>query len=160
MYENLKQLITNGFYTILQAQEVLNDFRAKLQITSDEYDELWELTKDLEPNTSDDKNDIKWTEVDNRLKKMEEEIQAIKDKLAEEGTIVPEPEEADGSEFNPITAYAGMTYYKDKYYVDPTNNEVYLCIRDNDSEPGSGVALAYLPSQLINIYFNWVRKEA
>lgn len=161
MYKNLKQLIENRFYTVVQAQEVLNDFRAKLQITSEEYDELWELIKDLEVNTSDDQQNIRFTKIENDILTIKQEIQAIKDKLAESGTVVPEPEPTeDGTEFNPITAQAGMKYYKDKYYLDPSNNEVYLCIRDSDTEPGTGVELAYLPSQLVNIYFNWVRKAS
>lgn len=159
MYENLRNLIANGFYTVVQAQEVLNDFRAKLQITSEEYDELWEMVKDLEVNTGDDKINIRFVAIETDVKAIKAEIQAIKDELAEGGTVVPEPEPSeDGTEDNPITAYAGMKYFKDKYYLDPSNNEVYLCIRDDNIEPGKGVELSYLPHQLVNIYFNWVRK--
>lgn len=160
MYENLRNLIANGFYTVVQAQEVLNDFRAKLQITSEEYDELWEMVKDLEVNTGDDKINIRFVAIETDVKAIKAEIQAIKDKLAEGGTIVPEPEPSeDGTEDNPITAEAGTKYFKDKYYLDPTDNGIYLCTRDRDDKPGEGIELGYLPSQLVSIYFKFIKKK-
>lgn len=42
---------------------------------------------------------------------------------------------------DPIPATLNMMYYKDKYYIE--NDVLYLCTRD------SGIALAYLPSQLV-----------
>lgn len=58
---------------------------------------------------------------------------------------------------NPIPAVRGMEYYKDKYYLDP-NGKTYLCIRDRDDAPGSGIVLQYLPSELVGAYFEEVQK--
>ena len=56
---------------------------------------------------------------------------------------------------DPIPAARGMIYYKDKYYLDP-NGKTYLCIRDRDDAPGSGLQLQYLPSELVGQYFEEV----
>lgn len=58
----------------------------------------------------------------------------------------------DGTLDNPITAAAGMRYYKDLYYAD--SGKVYKCTRDDSN--GQGTILHYVPSQLINIYFEEV----
>lgn len=56
---------------------------------------------------------------------------------------------------DPIPAARGMEYYKDKHYLDP-NGKTYLCIRDRDDAPGSGIVLQYLPSELVGTYFEEV----
>ncbi len=58
----------------------------------------------------------------------------------------------DGTIDNPITAAAGMRYYKDKYYLD--GEKIYRCTRDDSN--GQGTILHYLPSQLVGIYFEEV----
>ena len=58
----------------------------------------------------------------------------------------------DGAIDNPITAAAGMRYYKDLYYVD--GGKTYKCIRDDSN--GQGTILQYVPSQLVGIYFEEV----
>ena len=58
----------------------------------------------------------------------------------------------DGTIDNPITAAAGMRYYKDLYYKD--GDKIYLCTRD---DTGNGTILQYLPSQLVGIYFEEVK---
>ena len=60
----------------------------------------------------------------------------------------------DGTVSNPITAAAGMRYFKDKYYLD--GGKIYRCTRD-DSD-GEGTVMHYLPSQLVGIYFEEVRE--
>ena len=60
----------------------------------------------------------------------------------------------DGTIDNPITAAAGMRYYKDKYYLD--GGKIYRCIRDDNN--GQGTILHYLPSQLVGIYFEEAKK--
>lgn len=55
----------------------------------------------------------------------------------------------DGTIDNPITAAAGMRYYKDKYYLD--GGKIYRCTRDDNN--GQGTILYYVPSQLVGIYF-------
>lgn len=59
----------------------------------------------------------------------------------------------DGTIDNPITA-AGMWYYKDLYYAD--GSKTYKCIRDDSN--GQGIILHYVPSQLVGIYFEEVKK--
>lgn len=46
---------------------------------------------------------------------------------------------------DPIPASINMQYYEGKYYVD--GDMIYLCTRD------TGQAVAYLPSDLVDIYF-------
>lgn len=61
----------------------------------------------------------------------------------------------DGTLNNPIIAAAGMTYFKDKYYLDETNGKVYLCIRDDSN--GNGTVLHFIPSALVGVYFEEVK---
>lgn len=58
----------------------------------------------------------------------------------------------DGTVSNPITAAAGMRYFKGLYYAE--GDAVYLCIRDDTN--GVGTILQYLPSQLEGLYFQKV----
>lgn len=58
----------------------------------------------------------------------------------------------DGTLENPITAAAGMRYYKDLHYAD--NGKIYRCTRDDSN--GQGTILQYLPSRLVGIYFEEV----
>lgn len=53
-----------------------------------------------------------------------------------------------GTKEDPIPAALNMMYYKGKYYIE--GDVLYLCTRD------SGIALAYLPSQLVGQYFEVV----
>ena len=57
----------------------------------------------------------------------------------------------EGDLANPIIAAVGMTYFKDKYYLDETGGKVYLCIRDDSN--GNGTALYHMPSALVGVYF-------
>lgn len=57
----------------------------------------------------------------------------------------------DGSLERPFIAAAGMTYYKDKYYLDETDGKIYLCTRD---DTGNGTVLHYVPSALVGTYFS------
>jgi hypothetical protein len=57
----------------------------------------------------------------------------------------------EGTLANPIIAAAGMTYFKDKYYLDETNGSIYLCIRDDSN--GNGTVLHFVPSALVGTYF-------
>lgn len=56
----------------------------------------------------------------------------------------------EGTLGNPIIAAIGMTYYKDKYYLDETNGNVYLCTRQDTDE---GTVLHHMPSALVGLYF-------
>jgi hypothetical protein len=57
----------------------------------------------------------------------------------------------EGTLSNPIIAAAGMTYFKDKYYLDETDSNVYLCTRDDSN--GNGTVLHFMPSALVGVYF-------
>jgi hypothetical protein len=59
----------------------------------------------------------------------------------------------DGTLDNPFIAASGMTYYKDKYYLDETDGKVYLCTRD---DTGNGTVLHYMPHDLVGVYFELV----
>lgn len=59
----------------------------------------------------------------------------------------------DGTLERPFIAASGMTYYKDKYYLDETDGKVYLCTRD---DTGNGTVLHYMPSALVGTYFSLV----
>lgn len=158
MYEKLKEYMENGYYTIVQAQSIINNMYAQKQLSDDEYNKLFEMSKTLEANNVDDALNAQFNVINEHLKKLDEEIANLKQAIEEGGSTVPPIEEADGTEFNPITAYSGLAYKKNLYYLDPTNNEVYKCI-DRADITESGVVLYNLPHELVNVYFNWVRKN-
>lgn len=155
-YSAMLEQMDKGAYTEVSAKNTLTVMFAKQMLIKDEYDELMDKASELSINTDTGELNI-------RLVSLEKDVAALKEQVAAllEGTDVEDPTETepkpDGSECNSITAYRGMTYYKDKYYKDSEDNQVYLCTRDSDSEPGTGVSLNYLPHELVNIYFNYVR---
>lgn len=57
----------------------------------------------------------------------------------------------EGTLENPIIAAAGMTYFKDKYYLDETDGKIYLCTRDDSN--GNGTTLQFMPNALVGTYF-------
>lgn len=61
----------------------------------------------------------------------------------------------EGTVANPIIAAIGMTYFKDKYYLDETDNKIYLCIRDDSN--GNGTVLHFMPNALGGIYFEVIK---
>lgn len=158
LYDDLKQFITDKMYTIVECQNMLNNYYKHKQLSDDEYNELMEMSKELEANNSDDELNAQFSVIDKRFESLEKEIANIKQAIEEGGSTVPPIEEPDGSEFNPITAYSGLAFKKNLYYLDPTNNEVYKCI-DRADITESGVVLYNLPHELVNVYFNWVRKN-
>lgn len=60
----------------------------------------------------------------------------------------------EGTLAHPIIAAIGMTYFKDKYYLDETNNKIYLCIRDDSN--GNGTTLYHMPNVLVTTYFKLI----
>lgn len=62
---------------------------------------------------------------------------------------VAQPAEA-GTRDNPITAVAGITYVTGLYYKE--GDKLYICKRAGTPD-GTEITLYYLPSQLINLYF-------
>lgn len=63
--------------------------------------------------------------------------------------------EHSGSINDPIPATRGMIYVYGNYYVDPEDNQVYLCERQNEPV-GNTVTLHYLPHELVGNYFTLV----
>ena len=161
MYDKLKEYMENGYYTIVQAQSIINNMYAQKQLSDDEYNELFEMSKTLEANNADDALNAQFNVINEHLKKLDEEIANLKQTIETGGSTVPPVEEADGSEFNPIEAYSGLYYKSGLYYFEYKNDnqiEVYKC-RDLEDTQGDGKQLYDLPSKLINVYFDWVRKD-
>lgn len=158
LYEELKKFIKEKMYTVVQCQNMLNNYYKYMQLTDEQYNELMELSKELDANNSNDEIDARFSVINKKIKNIEATLDSLKSAVEEGGTVVSPVEEADGSEFNPIEAYSGLAYKKNLYYLDPTNSEVYKCIDRADIEE-DGVVLYNLPHELVNIYFNWVRKE-
>ena len=157
LYDDLKQYIIDKMYTIVQCQNMLNNYYKHKQLTDEQYDELMEMSKYLEANSSDDELSMDISVINEELKKIKERLYNIELAMESGGTDIPSTEEPDGSEFNPITAYKGLYYKANLYYLDPTNNEVYKC-RDMEATRGNGKQLSPLPHELVNTYFDWVRK--
>ena len=161
LYDDLKQFINDKMYTIVECQNMLNNYYKHKQLSDDEYDELMEMSKELEANNSDDALNAQFSVINEHLKKIDEEIANIKQAVEDGDSTVPPIEEADGSEYNPIEAYSGLYYKAGLYYFEYKNDnqiEVYKC-RDLEDTQGDGKQLYDLPSSLINIYFDWVRKD-
>ena len=57
-----------------------------------------------------------------------------------------------GTAENPITAVRGMEYVYGKHYLDPEDEEIYLCVRTGEAEGGK-IILQYLPHELVGQYF-------
>lgn len=161
LYDDLKQFITDKMYTIVECQNMLNNYYKHKQLSDEEYDELMEMSKELEANNSNDELNAKFTIIDEKFKTIENEIANIKQAIEDGDSTVPPVEEPDGSEFNPIEAYSGLYYKAGLYYFEYKNKnqkEVYKC-RDLEDTQGDGKQLYDLPSKLINVYFDWVRKD-
>lgn len=158
VYNDMVNLMDQGEYTEVEAKQAISKLFAYKQLTEDEYDELMEKANGLSANTPSGEIKTRIYTLEQNYKTLSEDIAAIKKTISEGGTTVPEPEPgATGGEFDPIEAARGMTYYKDKYYKDPEDGQIYMCYRDSDTEPGSGIALNYLPHELVNIYFYFTR---
>lgn len=158
VYNDMVNLMDQGEYTEVTAKQAISKLFAYKQLTENEYEELMEKANSLSANTPSGEIETRIYTLEQNYKTLSEDIAAIKKIISEGGTTVPEPEPgATGEEFDPIEAARGMTYYKDKYYKDPEDGQIYQCFRDSDSEPGTGVALNYLPHELVNIYFYFTR---
>lgn len=157
-YNAMSSEMNKGTYTEVEAKTTLTTMYAQKMLTDAEYTELMEAAGKLSANTDTGETNVRFTALEERVKALEDEVARIKTTIEEGGTVVPEPEPGpDGSEDNPIDAYRGMVYYKDLYYRDSEDGQVYKCFRDNDASPGTGVRLDYLPHELVNIYFYFVR---
>ena len=150
-YEGMKTQISRGNYTEVEAKQAITQLYIKKMITEKEFNALMNLSDGLNPNTN-------IGEIQTEIVEIKEQIETIKQKLEESGTVVPAPEptEQDGSTpEKTIDAYAGMLYYKGKYYKDPTDNSIYVCM-DRADITDDGIRLYYTLSQLVGIYFSKV----
>lgn len=156
-YDALVDQLSAGAYTEVAAKRVATRLLVYQQITDSEYAALMDMADALAANDEDGETLTRIVALEAAVQTLRAEVDAIKQTIAEGGGSVPEPEPAeDGSKDKPITAVRGMTYYRDKIYRDPEDDKLYKCARDNDTAPGTGVALAYLPHELLNIYFEEV----
>lgn len=153
VYTTMRDEMQRGTYTTAEAMDAIGNLYARKNLNDEEYAKLMDLVPELAPNNTDDVKDIFYYQLLQRVITLEEKTEAIENKMAELGMPVPKPEQPDGSKDNPVTAYKGMIYYKDKYYMDPDDNNLYLCTRDRDDKPGTGQALNYLPHELVGQYF-------
>lgn len=147
-----------GAYTEVSAKRNIGRFLSRQQITAEEYDQLMEYADGLAPNTDDGEINVRLVSLETGMDALKTEVEAIKKAVESGGGTVTEPDAGQtGETDDPIDAYRGMTYYKDKYYRDSEDKQVYKCFRDSDTDPGSGVQLNYLPHELVNIYFYFDR---
>lgn len=157
-YDAMTAEIEKGTYTEIEAKNAITVMYSKKMLSEDEYNTLMDKATELSANTSDGELNNRLVAIEESLSDLKTEVEAIKQTIEEGGTVVPEPEpEADGSEFNPITAYAGMKYVPGLYYKDPNDGQIYKMRDDRADVPQEGLRLDYVPSQLVNIYFYFVR---
>lgn len=154
-YEAMKSQMEQGTYTEIEAKNTLTQMYAKKMLTDDEYSELMEMATGLSANTNAGEWNNKFIALEERVKKNEDDIALIKQIMSEGGTEVPEPDlGADGTEFDPITAYAGMLYMPGLYYKDPEDGQIY---KARDTLPEEGIRLDLIPKNAVNVYFDFVR---
>lgn len=152
-YTAMMEQMEKGAYTEVNAKKTINKFLARKQITEDEYDDLMDKADALAANTADGNTLARIVAIESSVKSLSDEVAAIKTAVEQGGGTVTEPSTGQtGEEMDPIDAVAGMTYTENLYYRDPTNGEVYKCIKTVEGWAG-------LPHEAVNIYFNWTRKE-
>lgn len=157
-YSAMLEQIEKGAYTEITAKNTIANLYARQQLTTAEYTDLMDKADALAANTPDGDTLTRIVSLETAVQTLNDEVQRIRETIEQDGSVVPEPEPGQtGSVDDPIDAVRGMTYYKDKYYRDPDDGQVYKCFRDSDTEPSSGVALSYLPHELVNIYFYFER---
>ena len=156
-YTAMVDQISAGSYTEVSAKTTIAALYARQQITGNEYTDLMDKADKLAANDADGAYLTRILALETAVYAMRAEVAAIRQGIEEGGTSVPDPAPGQaGSMEDPIDAVRGMTYYRDKIYRDPEDGKLYKCTRDNDTAPGTGVALAYLPHELLSIYFEEV----
>lgn len=153
-YTAMADQISAGSYTEVSAKITIANLYARQQVTGDEYNDLMDKADKLAANDAGGAYLTRIVALETAVHEMRDEMAAIRQVIEEGGTAVPDPAPGKaGSMEDPIDAVRGMTYYRGKIYRDPEDGKLYECSRDNDNAPGTGVALAYLPHELISIYF-------
>lgn len=153
LFEDLKEHISAKFYTLTEAEDMLDKYFERKRLTSEEYDQLMELAKDLEVNSDDDKLENRFIALEKSFEALLARVTELERVVSEGGGEITPPVEPDGSVDNHITAYRGLIYNQGKHYLDPEDNKIYICTRD------SVQALHYLPHELIGHYFDFVKNK-
>lgn len=157
VYNAMMEQIKKGVYTEVSAKTTISNLYIQQAITAAEYSALMDAANVLSANSNDGQLNIRIVTLEKGFEALTAQVEAIKKAVESGSTSVEEPEEVpSGDSENPVDAYRGMTYYKDKYYRDSENGQIYKCFRDSDTDPGTGVQLNYLPSELVGIYFERV----
>lgn len=153
MYDKLKQAIQDQMYTVTEAVNLLNAFLQTGQITADQFEELFEMAKNLPVNGDKEKTEIEQNNKEKEWQEYKEKVDKMWETFTESGEITPDPgpEEPDGTKEHPIPATNNMQYYNGKYYT--YNGTLYLCNRDTEQ------AVWHTPDQLVGIYFQVVPEE-
>lgn len=152
-YTAMIQQMEAGAYTEVSAKTTISNLYARQMLTADEYSELMEKADTLAVNFEDGDMLARIVALESSIKSLSDEVAAVKTAVEQGGGTVTEPPAGQtGAEMDPIDAVAGMTYTENLYYRDPTNGEVYKCIKTVEGWAG-------LPHEAVNIYFNWARKE-
>lgn len=148
MYEVFKSVITSGNYELSDILTKIDTIWVQGQITDEQRTELVELARqNADPEQSYaplqkqiDTLFVNMAEVSTQVSENTANIKAIKDKLAEQGTEVPEPEPEPGDEY---PAWKQPTGAHDAYYKDDkmtfTDGNKYICISPE------GVACVWSP---------------
>ena len=153
MYEKLNQAIQDQMYTVTEAVNLLNTFLQTVQITANQYKELFELTAYLPINGEKEETEIAEDDQQKEWQEYKEKVDTMWAKFIESGEIAPDqkPEEPDGSKDKPFPATNNMQYHNGKYYT--YNDVLYLCNRD------TGIPVWHTPDPPVSIYFQVVPTE-
>lgn len=153
IYTVLISMMDQGQYTVVTASQAISKLYAYQQITAGEYDALMAKAATLDVNSADGALLVRVVALERAVESLTGELAALKQAVETGSSTIPDPEPGQtGTEMDPIDAVAGMAYLLNLYYRDPTNGEVYQCVKSVGGWAG-------LPHEAVNIYFNWVRKE-
>lgn len=155
MYEVFKSVITSGNYELSDILTKIDTIWVQGQITDEQRTELVELARqnaDPEQSYAPLQRQINalfvnMAEISVQVSENTANIKAIKDKLAEQGTEVPEPEPEPEEEY---PAWKQPTNATDAYYKDNkmtyTDGKKYICIAPD------GYAVTYGPDVLPDMW--------
>lgn len=136
MYDIIKNVIESGRFELVDILKKIDTIWLQGDITEDEKNELVALAQErAKPENSYaplqaqiDKLATELATVKTQTQANTSDILAIKDKLAETGTVVPEPEPEPSEEY---PEYVPPTGAHDAYYKDDKvtyNGKKYICI--------------------------------
>lgn len=150
MYEIIKQVIQSGDYELSDMINKIKKNCIRGDITDEQETELIAMAREnADPTNSYAGIQARIDEIQKTMDELKisvndntKNIQAIKDKLEEGGTVVPEPEPEPEPEEYP--EYVQPTGAHDAYHKDDKitfNGEKYICIA------GDGIAVVWSPDE-------------